>query len=204
MPIDFLPITSDWFADFDNQRRRIGGLSAALQRWLTERLSRMSELERRTRAFPIFAFEGRALSLAIDPQQHGALRPYRNAGQAWAAPFVAFGRGFTRIPQAVEDEMVLPNLIAMVENIVSGIAGSIERLIEPRSTSFDPRNARAGDLFGLLAMAWRGLTTSTGQLRLMVSDMGKAMALFATPAAAHDGPAAPATPAEAVATRADT
>lgn len=204
MPIDFLPITSDWFADFDNQRRRIGGLSAALQRWLTERLSRMSELERRTRAFPIFAFEGRALSLAIDPQQHGALRPYRNAGQAWAAPFVAFGRGFTRIPQAVEDEMVLPNLIGMVENIVSGIAGSIERLIEPQSTSFDPRNARAGDLFGLLAMAWRGLTTSTGQLRLMVGDMGKAMALFATPAAAHDGPAAPATPAEAVATRADT
>ncbi|RDZ29291.1 hypothetical protein [Lysobacter silvisoli] len=199
MPIDFLPITSDWLAAFDNVRRRIGGLSAALHSWLTQRLARMGELEQRTRAFPIFAFENRALSVAIDAQQHGALRPYRNAGQAWAAPFVAFGRGFTRIPQAVEDEMVLPNLIGMIENIITGIAGSIDRLIEPQPSTFDPRNARAGDLFGLLAMAWRGMITSTGQLRIIVGDLGKAKAVFAPPPPAHDGPSGPATPAEAVA-----
>lgn len=201
MPIDLIPLASDWLAAFDSQRRRIGGLSAALQSWLTQRLERMGELERRTRAFPIFLFEGTALSVAIDAQQHGALRPYRSAGAAWAAPFVGFGRGFTRIPQAVEDELILPNLLGAIEGIVGAIADSIDRLADPRASTFDPRNARASDLFGLLGMAWRGLTTSTGQLRNIVGDFAKAKVLFDGPAgsAGAAGGGAAATPSAAVA-----
>jgi hypothetical protein len=182
MPIDLLPLTADWLAAFEAHRRHIAGLSNLLERWLGERLERMNALERRTRAFPIFAFEGLVLSVTIDAQQHGALRAYRNAGQAWAAPFVAFGRGFTRIPQAVEDEMVLPNLLGAIEGVFALIGGSVDRLVDPRASTFDPRNARASDLFGLFAMAWRGLSSSTGQLRLLVRDLGLARDRFAAPA----------------------
>lgn len=184
MPIDLLPITSTWLTAFEVHRRRIIGLAGLLERWLAERHERMAELERRTRAFPIFAFEGRALSAAIDPQQHGALRAYANAGSAWAAPFVAFGRGFTRIPQAVEDELILPNLLGAIEGVFDLIRGSIDRLIDPRASTFNPDTARFSDVFGLLAMAWRGLTTSTGQLRLLVRDLGLARDQFAAPGGA--------------------
>lgn len=199
MPIDMRLLASDWMAVFDSQRRRIGGLSAALQRWLDERLERMDVLERRTRAFPIFLFDGTALSVTIDAQQHRALAAHGSAGQAWAAPFVAFGRGFTRIPQAVEDEMILPNLIGAIQGVFALVQQSIDRLIEPRASTFNPRNARASDLFGLLAMAWRGLTTSTGHLRTIVGDIGAARDVFArpaTPAGAAAG--SPTTPGDAV------
>lgn len=181
MPIDLLPITAAWLAAFEAHRRHIVGVAGLLERWLVEREERLGDLERRSRGFPVFAFEGRALSLAIAPQQHGALRPYRSAGAAWAAPFVAFGRGFTRIPQAIEDELVLPNVLGAVERMVALVAGSVDRLVEPRPETFDPRNARASDLFGLFAMAWRGLTTSTGQLRGVVRDIGLARDRFAAP-----------------------
>lgn len=190
MPIDLVSLTSDWLAAFHAHRRRIVGLSGLLDDWLAQRLNRMGELERRTRAFPVFAFAGRALSVVVDAQQHGALRPYRNAGQAWGAPFVAFGRGFTRIPQAVEDELILPNLLDAVQGVIALIGASVDRLVDPRPGTFDPRNARAADLFGLFAMAWRGLTASTGQLRLLVRDIGLARDRFAAPAHAAGGSAA--------------
>ena len=196
MPIDLLPIATTWLTAFEIHRRRIVGIAGLMQNWLAERQERMAGLERRTRAFPIFAFEGRALSVLIDAQQHGALRPYRNAGQAWAAPFVAFGRGFTRIPQAVEDELVLPNLLGAVEGVIRLIHDSVDRLVDPRPGTFNPDNARFSDVFGLLAMAWRGLTTSTGQLRLLVRDIGLARDQFAAPAGAGAvaPPSASATP----------
>ena len=198
MPIDLLPVTSTWLAAFEAHRRHIIGVAGLLERWLHDRADRMAVLERRTRAFPIFAFEGRALSVTIDAQQHRALQPYRNAGGAWAAPFVAFGRGFTRIPQAVEDEMILPNLLGMIEGLFNLIGDSVDRLVDPRASTFNPANARFSDVFGLFAMAWRGLTTSTGQLRLMVRDIGLARRQFASPTGAgSDGTATADTDAAA-------
>lgn len=195
MPINLLPITTTWLTVFEIHRRRIIGIAGLLQAWLAQRQERMAELERRTRAFPIFAFEGRALSVAIDGQQHGALRPYRNAGQAWAAPFVAFGRGFTRIPQAVEDEMTLPNLLGAIDGVIRMIHDSVDRRVDPRPDTFNPDTARFSDVFGLMAMAWRGLTTSTGQLRLLVRDIGLARDQFAAPAGAGAVAPTPATAA---------
>lgn len=204
MPIDLLPVTSTWLAAFEAHRRHIIGVAGLLERWLHDRADRMAVLERRTRAFPIFAFEGRALSVTIDPQQHRALQPYRSAGAAWAAPFVAFGRGFTRIPQAVEDEMILPNLLGMIEGLFNLIGDSVTRLVDPRASTFNPANARFSDVFGLFAMAWRGLTTSTGQLRLIVRDIGLARRQFAAPAATGGDTAANAGPAAAPAAGGDT
>jgi hypothetical protein len=203
MPIDLLPVTSTWLAAFEAHRRHIIGVAGILERWLHERADRMAVLERRTRAFPVFAFEGRALSVTIDAQQHRALQPYRNAGAAWAAPFVAFGRGFTRIPQAVEDELILPNALGLIEGLFALVGDSVNRLVDPRPGTFDPANARLSDVFGLFAMAWRGLTTSTGQLRLLVRDIGLAKQQFATPAPAG-GEAAAAAPAAAPSPGGDT
>lgn len=204
MPIDLLPITSSWLAAFEAHRRHIAGVAGMLERWLVERADRLAVLERRSRGFPIFLFEGRALSVTIDAQQHRSLEPYRNAGAAWAAPFVAFGRGFTRIPQAVEDELILPNLLGAIERVFDIIAGSVDRLVDPRASTFDPRTARFSDVFGLFAMAWRGLTTSTGQLRLLVADLGEARSLFRSPGTATSaGDAAPAPAASSNAEMAD-
>lgn len=184
MPIDLTQLATAAAASWMAESRRLGLALGLLGPQLAARLERITALEARTRAFPVFAFEGLALDVRIHPQQYSTLHAYNSVGGAIAAPFVAFGRGFTRIGQAVEDEMILPNVIAAVDDIVALILSSIDRLINPRASSFDPRNARASDIFGLMAMAWRGMTTSTGQLRLLAGDITQAVALFRTPAVA--------------------
>lgn len=197
VPIDMLPITATWLAAFEAHRRRIVDAAGLLERWLQARQAQMGTLERRTRGFPVFAFEGRALSLSIDPQQHGALRAYGSAGAAWAAPFVAFGRGFTRIGQAVEDEWLLPDLIGAIERVFALVADSVDRLVDPRPGTFDPANARFSDVFGLFAMAWRGLTSSAGQMRLLAGDIVLAHGRLRGPATAGEAPGPTAAPATA-------
>ena len=200
MPIDLTHLAAAASASWMAESRRLGLALGLLGPQLAARLERITALETRTRAFPVFAFEGLALDVRIHPQQHGTVRPYRRWWNALGAPFAAFGRGFTRIGQAVEDEMVLPGVIAAVNDILSFILGSVDRLIAPRAASFDPRNARGSDIFGLMAMAWRGLTTSTGQLRLLAGDLTRAAAVFRTPAGpgvAAAAPGAPAAPAMA-------
>lgn len=180
MPIDFARLAADATGPWLAASQRIASALGLLGPLLAQRLQRMATLELRSRSFPVFAFEGLALSVVIHPSQHGALRAYASTGAAFAAPFVAFGRGVAHVAQAVEDELLLPNFLNVAAAVVDRIAGSIERLIDPRPSTFDPRHAEFWDAFGVVAMAYRGLSTSTGQLRQLAGDIVSAVGLFRT------------------------
>ncbi len=195
MPIDFSRIAADWAAAFRARQLVAGRALALIGPWLAERLERLEALDRRSRRWPTYAFEGRALSVRLAPSQRGLIRPYGSTGAAVAAPFVAFGRGFVRVGQAVEDEWVLPGVLSAVERVVRAILDSIERWRTPRAAMFDPRQARASDLFGMSAMAWRGLAGSLPQLRRAATDIRAELQRWLSPPrrAAGEG-ALPATP----------
>lgn len=165
MPIDFSRIAANWLAAWRKlaQRNERALLQLGLQ--LLDRLERLQRINTATRLWPIYAFEGRALAVRLAASQIGIVKPYGSAGAAVAAPFLAFGRGFTRIGQAAQDEWVLPGVLTAVLRIVGGIAASIERWSKPRAALFDPDRATASDLFGQLALAWRGLASSRAQLK---------------------------------------
>jgi hypothetical protein len=175
MPIDFSRIASDWAARFRARQRMASRALALLGPWLAERLERMEVLERRTRGWPVYVFEGRALSVQLARSQIGIVEPYGSTGAAAAAPFVTFGRSFTRIPQAASDEWVLPGMLAAIRRVVTVVSESIDRWRTPQAAMFDPNRARASDLFGMAGMAWRGLVTSLPQLRRTAEDMRDAL-----------------------------
>jgi hypothetical protein len=165
MPIDFSSIAATWLAAWQKQARRSERALLQLGLWLVERLQRLQRIDAATRLWPTYVFEGRALAVRITAPQVGIVKPYSSAGAAVAAPFLAFGRSFVRVGQAVEDELVLPNVLAAVQAAIGGIAESIDRWSKPSAKLFDPDRATASDLFGQLALAWRGLASSREQLR---------------------------------------
>ena len=201
MPIDLAAIARA-YTPIRAASDRLVGAFTPLGPWLIDRLAQMQVLEQRTRAFPVFAFEGRAITARTAPAQQGVINNYGSIGGAIAAPFVAFGRGFIRIGQAVVDEMILPNLLGAIRDIVREIDAQIGAYATPRSDMFDPRNARAGQIFGLAGMAWRALVSSTGQLRDLAGDFATVRTLLGVPAAPEPAPAgapaAPGTPAAAI------
>lgn len=201
MPIDLAAIARA-YAPVRAASDRLVGAFTPLGPWLIDRLAQMQVLEQRTRAFPVFAFEGRAITARTAPAQQGVINNYGSIGGAIAAPFVAFGRGFIRIGQAAVDEMILPNLIGMIRTMLSELEAQISAYATPRSDMFDPRNARAGQIFGLAGMAWRALVSSTAQLRNLAGDIGTVRTLLgvsAPPAPVSPGaPAAPGTPAATI------
>jgi hypothetical protein len=198
MPIDFSAIAEDWLLRLRTRQRSAEHALALLGPWLAERLERLGSLERRSRGWPTWLFEGRALSVRLAPAQVGAVRPYGSVGPAFAAPFVAFGRSFVRIPQAAEEAWILPALFSALDDVVGVVESAVARWARPRAGLFEPGGARASDLFGIAAMAWRGLGGSLPALRAMAVDFGTGMrpwlAQDASAAQAGTPPSVPAAP----------
>ncbi|MES3153129.1 hypothetical protein [Sphingomonas faeni] len=183
MPIDLAAIARAQ-APFRGAVDRLLGSFTPLGPWLSQRLDQLRILEPRTRGFPVYAFEGTALVGRITATQSGALtahRPDGSIGGAIAAPFVAFGRGVGRVAQAARDEMILPTLLGAIREIIAAIDAQIAAFATPTATMFDPRNAHAGQLFGLAAMAYRAVVSSTGQLRALAGDVAVVRGLVGIP-----------------------
>lgn len=184
MPIDFGRIANDWSVAWRAQSRLAARALMLLGPWLADRLQQLELLDRRSRAWPTYVFEGRALSVRLVATQLGIVQPHGSAGAAAAAPFLNFGRSFGRIGQAVEDEWVLPGVLDTVQRVLALIDASLTRWSTPHSQLFDPRTAGAGDIFGILGMAWRGLVSALPQLRAAAQDIRNTVgALRATPGA---------------------
>lgn len=198
MPIDLAEITRGYRA-VRAANNRLAGSFMPLGPWLAERLAQLQMLEPRTRAFPVFAFEGRAITARTAGAQQGAISNYGSVGAAIAAPFAALGRGFIRVGQAATDEWILPNLVGAIRDIITAIETQIAAIAAPSAALFDPRNARAGQIFGLAGLAWRAIVSSTRQLRALAGDVAEVRALLgiAPPAPRAAGaPGAPGGPAE--------
>ncbi|OYY91543.1 MAG: hypothetical protein B7Y45_03020 [Sphingomonas sp. 28-66-16] len=196
MPIDLAAIARA-YAPLRAEMNRLIGAFTPLGPWLADRLGQLRILEPRTRAFPVYAFEGRAIVGRTAGAQAGTLRPYGSIGGAFAAPFVALGRGFLRAGQAVTDELILPDLLGAIRDIVAAIDTQIAAFATPRAAMFDPRNARAGQLFGLAAMAYRAVVSSTGQLRALAGDFATMRGLLGiAPYSPAPPPGVPTRPGE--------
>ncbi|KQN31424.1 hypothetical protein ASF00_01045 [Sphingomonas sp. Leaf34] len=198
MPIDLAALAHA--LPFRRAIDRLLGSFTPLGPWLTQRLEQLQILEPRTRGFPVYAFEGTALVGRVAATQAGALTAHGSGrgaiGGAIAAPFAAFGRGVGRVGQAASDETILPTLLGTIRTILVAIDEQIATYATPTATMFDPRTARAGHLFGLAAMAYRAIVTSSGQLRTIAGDIAWVRGLRdvgpSTPAAATVRAADPA------------
>lgn len=177
MPIDFAAIAADYAPRFQLQLKPIGESFKRLGQWLTKRNKTLNALERSSRRYPLVWFARGGVSVWIDRSQHGALQLSEPPTfvQSLRAGGTAFVSGLRRTTEAVQEEMILPNLLAVVRRALGGIFGSIERFREPRPEMFEGGGRRASDLFGLAALAFRSIVSSTGQLRGLARDLGRSI-----------------------------
>src|SRR5215467_4912823 len=138
-----------------------------LGKWLQDRVKRADKLDEASRGFPVIAFYNEAITLWLHEIQRGALSPDGNppgfldqmkrAGQA-------FWDGIKRIPEAVENDLLLPRLFETLKAAVRVIESSMDRFETPTPQMFDPRLRKASDLFGEATLAWRALNSSRKQI----------------------------------------
>lgn len=197
MPIDFARIAALFSARQQSQLKPIDAMFKRLGKWLARRMKTILEIEKNSRRFPVIVFQGTALAVWIDTSQHGALRLTEppSFGEHLSSGGRAFVDGISRIAQSAREEWILPNLLEAVKGIFQSILSSIERFQEPSPSMFDPRQRTASDLFGLGALAYRSVISSTGQLRDLALDIHIASFLLnpETDSSARPQPAGPTT-----------
>lgn len=135
----------------------IGAAFLRLGRWLSDRLDEARPVEQRSRSFPIFSFRNDALTLWIEPSQHGSLadlHPDPGLGAAFASGGRRFLRGLGRTTEAVDEALLLPRLLDSVNRVLGRIADSVVRFTAPSldRSLFNPEGRTVFDLFGQVAL----------------------------------------------------
>ena len=167
----------------------------SLNRLLATRLRATEQAERATRGVPTFLYWNGALSVVLSDSLRGALaeapaeRRAPRIGEVFAAGGQAFFEGIGWIGTAIEQELVLPNLLDSLVRTLGIIDASVGRFLpRPPANLFDPRVRTASDLFGEAALAFRTLATSQGELRRFLRTKDQlSEALGGAGAAAADG-----------------
>jgi hypothetical protein len=177
MPIAWDLIAAMYRAPLRMQTLEITRALERLALWLEARVLVAEALERRSRGFPVAGFYDEALTLWVDPSQHGALQQLaeRGVGQALAASGRAFAAGIGRVGQAITEELLLPRLLDRIGGVLGAIVASLERFIPARAGMFDVGARTASDLVGEAGLALRTLVESTGPLRALAGDLGRAL-----------------------------
>jgi len=152
---------------------------AAIGKWLGKRLKEADEIERETRGFPVVLFYNLALTVRVAPLQAGAilsgdepgiLDSFREIGRAWRIDRVWTNR--------VRETELLPGLARALADMTQSVLASIDRFRTPTAAMFNPEGARASDLFGIGALAFRAL----GQGRLTIlQSLGRVEAALNPP-----------------------
>jgi hypothetical protein len=138
-----------------------------LGKWLQDRVKQVDKLDQASRGFPVIAFYNDAVSLWLHEIQRGALSPNGNPPgflDQMSRAGKAFVDGLKRIPEAIENESILPRLIASAKAALEAVESSMDRFQTPTTEMFDPRLRKASDLFGEAALAWRALNSSRKQI----------------------------------------
>ena len=157
------------------QASRIALAFAVIGEAASRRLGALEAIARQVRAWPVWAFQGRALEVTIHPSQRGALRAYESVGQAFAAPFVAFGRGVAGFVQDIRDDLALPRLLGQVQGLLDDILAAIDRVERAGPRLFDIGSARFSDIFGIAALVTRSLNGSWGFVGRVLADAQNAL-----------------------------
>lgn len=124
--------------------------------WLGKRLSESEKTERDTRGFPIFRFYNLALTGRISTFQHAALVTEPVPGLAGNMQAVAGAWRLTdEWSNRAREARLIGDLMNVLEEMTSDMLASIDRFATPSAEMFNPENARASDLIGLGALAFR-------------------------------------------------
>ncbi|MES2055449.1 MAG: hypothetical protein V4564_05860 [Pseudomonadota bacterium] len=127
-----------------------------LDRWLEKRVPAAQRMEEATAAFPIFNYYNTALTARVADMQFGSLL---------TVPVDSIG---THVERAL-DEWNLPRDISqqarsaglpgevfrVVEGMVDGVLGSLDRFMTPNAQMFEPKGHTASDIIGMAALVWR-------------------------------------------------
>jgi len=156
-----------------------------ISRWLDKRVKSADLLEQASRDFPVVRFRDEAEMLWLDSIQHGALAPDEppsTFGEQVHRAGRRFVQGVSRVKEAAQEDLILPNLFGTFEQALAAISASVERFARPPGEMtqelFNSPEARtASDLFGEAALAWRSIAGSTYQLTGFATQVGQAFGL---------------------------
>ena len=156
-----------------------------IARWLDKRVKSADLLEQASRDFPVVRFRDEAVMLWLDSIQHGALAPDEppaTFGEQVHRAGRRFVQGVSRVKEAAQEDLILPNLFGTIEQALEAISASVERFARPpremAQELFNSPEARtASDLFGEAALAWRSIAGSIYQLKGFVKQVGSAFNL---------------------------
>ncbi len=140
-----------WLSDLDLAARLI-------KSWLGKRLSDGKMIERETSAFPVFRFYNLALTARITPLQFGAVVTESERGLAGSMTAVLNAWRLTdEWANRVREARLIGELMDVLVQITAGALGSIRRFATPSAEMFNPASARAVNLVGLGALAFRSI-----------------------------------------------
>ncbi len=183
MPIDFEALIAPFRDPMKRQLKSIAAVFKQLGVWLTAELPKIKAAERATKDYPIIQFRNGAMTVWIDERQWGQLTPNvrpPTVGQRLGVVWSRFSAAFARIPQAVEEDLLLPRLFILFDRMMEVVQRAVHRAI-PRgpgiggyqvsSRIFDLSRPRtASDIFGGLAVAGRGYFLSRNQIARLMFD----------------------------------
>src|SRR5262249_13581581 len=121
----------------------------------------------------------------LDSIQHGALAPDEPPATFSTQVHRAgrrFVQGVSRVKEAAQEDLLLPNLFGTIAQESEVISASVERFARPpremTQELFNSLEARtASDLFGEAALAWRSIAGSIYQFKGFVGQVGRAFRL---------------------------
>ncbi|MEV0248480.1 hypothetical protein AB0H76_17915 [Nocardia sp. NPDC050712] len=179
MPIDFASVASKFAAAFAAQLR-VGPAQRAIEAALTRRLEAARLVDRATEGFPIVRFYNGALSLWLPPGQRGTLAPatpQRSLLDHLGAGGLGFLDGLGRAIdplRAGSQETAIARFATAANRALADLQASVRRFRVPTPAMFDPRARTAGDLAGLMALAFQVLAeaaTTSGAVRRLAGQL---------------------------------
>src|SRR5579871_1839896 len=165
-----------------------------LGKWLKERTEQMQKWELASRMFPIIRFYNDAITVWIDASQHHSLGPSPPPLSVWdhlAASGRAFWNGLGRVGEAVQEDLILPEIFGTIAAIVDLVWESIERFSQPTPEMFDPSKRTASDLFGEVGLGFRAVLSSLGQIRGIAEAIQEEKKLWLAQAGGGGAPSLP-------------
>jgi hypothetical protein len=168
MPIDFAAIAAQFTPRMQRVIKPIALAFERLSEWLKPRAEQMTEIERATRAFPILRFYNEALTAFLDPSQRGTLAPLeppRSLLESFGYGGRRFLGGFAEIPQAAQEERLIPGFLGGINDLLDAIVAAIDRYRTPTPEMFDPTRPRNFlDIIGQGVLFFRAVGTSLNQI----------------------------------------
>jgi hypothetical protein len=177
VPIDFAGIAARFGDQLAEQTHSWPFLFDRFEDAVKKLVEQSDKAERATRGYPIFRYRDGALAVHVD-LLGAELLPSGSPQLGFVAGLEAGGRRFLGelgwARTAVEQELALPRMLAVVREGVDAVVNSIDRFRRPDATMFDDRARRISDVFGLLALVYNSLLGAEAGAQMIGAAKGAA------------------------------